>query len=339
MSARRRSRCLWSRGLGSLGLACALTLASPAFPTADVALAQDSAADAAKAFEEGRKLWDAKEPAKALPLFQRAVTQSQSPNARLYVARCLRETGNLAEAYDEMARTVRDATKLAESDPRYAQTRDTSAAELALLEPKIGKLVVTLDSTLAGATVTLDGAVVDPSLLGKPMTVLPRTMKIVATTSDGVATEQSATVAAGATQSVTVARAPGAATGPDTPPVTSPPATDEGGGFGVVRGVGIGVAALGVGGFVAFAIGTVNADADFAKLEDECGAGPCAGAQYDDVISSGKTNETIAYVGLGVGIAGVVAGTMMMIFGGADEPEKPTAASWEPTSDGVRIRF
>jgi hypothetical protein len=324
-------------------LACALAVASPAVIVATEAHAQNAASDAAKAFEDGRKLWDAKEPAKALPLFQKAVAQTGSPNARLYVARCLRDTGKLAEAYDEMARTMRDATKMAETDPRYAQTRDTAAAELALLEPKVGKIIINLDSTLAGATLTIDGAPVDPGLLGKPMTVVPRTLTIVAKSPDGTTTEQSAAVGAGATQSVTLARSGGSIQPVKEEPVATPQPQepDEGGGFGVVRGVGIGVAALGVGGFVAFAIGTIKADEDFAALEEGCGAGPCTDPKYDEVISSGKTNETIAYVGLGVGIAGVVAGTLMMILGGPDEPEAKPAAAFvvEPAADGIRIRF
>ncbi|NUO50051.1 MAG: hypothetical protein HOV80_14440, partial [Polyangiaceae bacterium] len=224
--------------------------------------------------------------------------------------------------------------------------RDTAAAELALLEPKVGKIIINLDSTLSGATLTIDGAPVDPALLGKPMTVVPHTLTIVAKAPDGTTTEQSAAVAAGATQSVTLARSGGGVVQtvnnePDTKPEPTKP-DEGGGGFGAVRGAGIAVLALGVGGFVAFAIGTVKADEDFAALEEGCGAGPCTEPKYDEIISSGKTNETIAYVGLGVGIAGVVAGTMMMIFGGPDEPETKPAASAvivEPTADGVRIRF
>ncbi len=317
-------------------IACVVSLAgTAAFPEAARA---DEAAEAAKAFDQGRKLWEAKDPAGALPHFQKAVAQSGSPNARLYVARCLRDTGKLAEAYDEMARTVRDATKLAEGDQRYAQTRDTAAAELALLEPKVGKLVITLDSTLAGATITVDGKPVDPALLGKPFTVPPQTLRIVATGADGTTTEATPTVAAGSTQSITLARTASGkpAEGKPAPIAPPPPAADEGGGFGVVRGVGIGVLAVGIGGFVAFAVGTVQADEQYATLEDECGAGPCRGAKYDDIISDGKASETIAYVGLGVGVAGVVAGTLMMIFGG---PEEPAKAAWLPTADGVMVRF
>src|SRR5690606_23003072 len=85
----------------ALALVTCLAASVPAVPSTAWA---DEAADAAKAFEQGRKKWDAKDPAGALPFFQKAAQQSGSPNARLYVARCLRETGKLPQAYDEMAR-------------------------------------------------------------------------------------------------------------------------------------------------------------------------------------------------------------------------------------------
>ena len=107
-----------------------------------------------------------------------------------------------------------------------------------------------------------------------------------------------------------------------------------------MRGLGIGVAVIGVGGIALFAVGTVKADDAVATLEAGCGTGPCPDESYADVIDSGKTWETVSYVGLGVGIAGVLAGTAMMIWGGPSEPDKPAAsASFEPTADGFRIRF
>jgi hypothetical protein len=142
-------------------------------------------------------------------------------------------------------------------------------------------------------------------------------------------------VAAGALQTITLTAAaatPGGATA-----TLQPPAADaDGPGFGLVRGLGIGVAALGVGGFVTFAVGTVQANDAFSTLEASCPVGPCLDAETQDTISSGKTAEVVANIGLGVGIAGVVAGTFMLIFGGPSETEK---TAWEPTPNGLRLRF
>ncbi len=299
-----------------------------------VAFAQE---DAAKAFEEGRKLWDAKDAAGALPRFRKAVDATGSPNARLYLARCLRETGNLVQAYEEMALTVRDARAKADSDERYAATRDAAAAELTLLEARVGRVVIALSEELAGAVVTLNGTGVETARVGTPLAVAPGEVQVSAVKPGGVPTRQKIVVAAGALQTITLsaaaAPAPGGATAT---PAQQPPADDDGPGFGLVRGLGIGVAALGVGGFVTFAVGTVQANDAFSTLEATCPVGPCEDAASQDTISSGKTAEVIANVGLGVGIAGIVAGTFMLIFCGPSEPEQ---TAWEPTPNGLRLRF
>jgi hypothetical protein len=45
----------------------------------------------------------------------------------------------------------------------------------------------------------------------------------------------------------------------------------------------------------------------------------------------------ISGVGLAVGIAGVLAGTAMMVFGGPGGSD--TESAWEPTPNGVRVWF
>jgi hypothetical protein len=293
--------------------------------------------EAESEFEKGRALWRDKDPAAALPHFQRAVALTGSPNARFFVARCLRDTGRLAEAYDEMARTVVDARKLAETDDHYAKTRDTAAGELALLEAKVGKLIVALDSTLGAATLAIDGVDMGADKVGKPITVVPGTLRVVAVTAEGERVEQTVTVAAGTTETLVMARPAGAREEVVPPPKAPPPVADEEeSDFGVARGIGIGVAAVGIGGFIAFAVGTVQADDHLATLEAECGPGPCSEPRHDDIIDSGRTAEVVAYVGLGVGIAGVVTGTMLILFGG---PSDTAQAAWEPTADGFRLRF
>jgi hypothetical protein len=272
-------------------------------------------------------------------MFQLAVDQTGSPNARLYLARCLRDVGKTARAYDEMARTVRDARDRAEKDERYVATRDAAAAELALLEGKVGHLVITLDSTLKDSKVSLEGVAIASGELGKPLTVMPGEVRVVAKPPDGIDVVRSVWIKAAGTETITLAREAGAVAPPPMKPPEKPVEEESGGGFGVVRGLGIGVAAIGVGGIALFAVGSVKADDELATLEEACGQGPCTEASYQDVIDSGKQWETISYVGLGVGIAGVVAGTAMMIWGGPGEPDKPAAARFEPTADGFRVRF
>jgi tetratricopeptide (TPR) repeat protein len=74
-------------------------------------------------FAEAQLLFDGQKFAEALPLFEALVGETDSPNARLYVARCLRELGRLTQAYDAMRATVALATEKAKTDDRYVETR------------------------------------------------------------------------------------------------------------------------------------------------------------------------------------------------------------------------
>lgn len=296
-----------------------------------VGQAAAQAPDAAQAFEQGRARFEAQDYQAALPLFRQALGPTGSPNARLYVARCLRELGQLVEATEEMIRTVQDARQLAAEEDRYAQTRDTAAAELAVLEGKVGKVVVALDPDLAGAAVELNGQPLAPKRVGVPVVVLPGSVSVAAVKGDGTRVEQSTTVAAGEVATVTLAAGGG------TPAKEPPPPADEGGGFGVVRGLGIGVLLVGVGGFVALAVGSVIADDKLATLEASCGAGPCTDPAMSTVKDEGQTAEAIAFIGLGVGIAGTLGGLAMIIWGGDDGEEATVSAG--PGSVSLRLRF
>lgn len=56
--------------------------------------------------------------------------QDESPNARLYVARCLFKLKRFLEAYEQMKLTIKEARGLATKEPRYAATRDAAKGEL-----------------------------------------------------------------------------------------------------------------------------------------------------------------------------------------------------------------
>ena len=194
----------------------------------------------------------------------------------------------------------------------------------------MGKVVVALDSGLKGAAVELNGAPLAPERVGVPAAVLPGSVSVAAVGSDGTRVEQSITVAAGEVATVTLsARADGSA--------TEPPETAEGGGFGVVRGLGIGVTLLGAGGFVAFAVGSIIADDKLATLDSSCGAGPCTDPAMSTVKDEGQTAEMVAFIGLGVGIAGMLGGVAMIIWGGDDGEEAVVSAG--PGSVTMRLRF
>jgi hypothetical protein len=321
---------LWRRAIGA-GAVAIIFMAEPAFAQADGKVE----------FTAGQKLFDAGRQADALPYFRKAFAASSSPNARLMVARCLIALGKTTEAYEEMATTTREATARAETDPKYARTRDAAAAEMALLERRIGKIVVALAEPGAGAAVTLNGAPLSAERLGVPVAVQPGTMTIEATHAGDKPVRREVTIGAGETKTVAIAftnaaaaaagAAPPAATMPVTPPVE---ARSQGGG---VRIAGFIVAGLGAAGMGAFAGAGLAAKSKFSTVETECGNVRCTDPKYGSVIDSGKTLQTIANAGLGVGIAGLVGGALMIALGG---PSKgPVSARIEVGPTGVGLGY
>jgi hypothetical protein len=306
------------------------------------ALAQQPSA-AAK-FTQGQERYDAEDYAAALALFREAHQLSQSPNAHLYVARALRELGRLAEAYDEMQQVVREATAAAEQDAKYAPTRDSAAAELAILEPKVAKVVVAMAESPPGTTVAINGSELPAERIGTPVAVAPGPVKIVATPPEGEPKSVDLTLAGGETKTVPIAFSASAAKRTDGEPAAAPvaaPTPDEpeteG---GELRVVGFVLAGVGVAGMGMFAVTGLMAQSKLDELETDCGAQRCPPERQDDV-DQGRTLQTLANVGLGVGIGGIVIGSALIIFGGPSEVEQSAAfaPSIEAGPDGAALRF
>ena len=99
-----------------------------------------------------------------------------SPNARLNVALCLEQLGKNVEAYKEMLHTMKEAG--ARNDGKYQQTRDAAEAELAVLNVRVAKLVVTLADSPPGLAITVDGVPVEASDIGGSLLLEPGAHKI-----------------------------------------------------------------------------------------------------------------------------------------------------------------
>lgn len=298
---------------------------------ATTVLAQEISSEQKQRFTEAQRLYDEKKYEEALPKFQELLTQTSSPNARLYVARCLRDLGRLTEAYDEMAATVREAKQKAETEKKYEPTRDASASELALLSDRVGHIVIAIPGAHAEVIVTVNGARMTSERLDTPITVLPGTVHIEVTGPGIAALARDVEVKGGETKTAAIALAAPRAT-PD--PATNPPVTEtKGGGLrigGIVLG-SVGVASFGVFGAL-FAL----AGARFATLEEECGATRCTDPKYGDIVDEGKSFELGAFVMLGMGSALVAAAVPMIILGGP-RPAEALAATVQPVDGGALL--
>lgn len=327
-------------------LALAVSLACAASPSA--AQPGKSAASALERFDAAQKLFDQGKHADALVLFQKVYEETKSPNARLMAARSLIALGKTADGYDELAATVREAAARAQSEPKYAKTRDAAAAELGVLEPRIGKIVVALADP--SATVTLDGARLAPERLGVPTAVSPGKLTLVVTRGDGTSVRREETVRAGETRTITVVFPSGPAAAPVGLPVAAPPKAapspvpeKSGGG---VRVAGIVVAVLGAGGLGAFGATYAVAQSKYDSLKSSCGGARCTDPKYADVVDTGKRMELVSNVTLVAGAVALGAGAAMIIFGGPKAKAAPTTGAWSTTSIalapspyGTQIRY
>lgn len=266
----------------------------------------------------------------ALEGFREAFSASESPNAQLYIARCLVSLGRNAEGYRAMAATVALARDKAMSEKRYAQTRDAAAAELVVLEPKVAKIIVALSEEVDEAAITINGDALPAENWGKPFAIEPGTITVEATAPDYVPAEKTLTIDAGETETVALTLQRNLPGEDD---------DDDGGGIdiGPLRGAGIGIAVLGVGSLVAFAVTGSGAQSKFDEVSDACGGVTCPDGSQNDTIDEGKTLQTVANVTLGVGLGLTAAGALMIIFGGTDdEPAEEDTVSFSagPTLGG-----
>ena len=285
-------------------------------------------------FEAAQKRYDQREYKAALALFRETLEATGSPNAGLYVARCLRELGQLTDAYQEMRRTLRSATERAATESRYAATRDAAKSELGVLETKVGRVTVSVEGA-TGVEVTINGAKLAPEDVGQPVGVTPGAVTITATAPGKAPFSREVRVAAGVQEKVDVAFTD-VGTAPAPPSVPDAPPEKRG---GEIRTAGFAVAGIGVVGVVVFAITGSMAKSKFSTIEDECGHTRCVGAQCQDEIDSGKTLTTLANVGLVTGIVGIAAGGAMIAFGGPRTVPAQTGLAFAGSPAGARVAY
>jgi hypothetical protein len=297
-----------TRAKGWLLIAVALAVA-PAEVAAQPAQS-DAAATERVRFKAAQQLFDNGDFAGALPLFREVASIAGSPNAHLYIGRCLKELGKLAEAYDELTIAVRKADERAATEARYEQTRDAAAAERAALISKVALLVLAIEDRPDGLKVSISGQAIDAERFGKPMAVMPGTVTIEASATGRAAFKKEISLRAGASEAVAIAL-PLASPSSTAPPPPPPPETG-----GAVRKVGFAVAGLGAVGFVTFGITAKLADDKYKEIFAACGGTRCTDPSYSSEISSGRALDTAATLGLIAGIAGVTAGAAMIVFGG-----------------------
>jgi hypothetical protein len=227
-----------------------------------------------------------------------------------------------------MSLALRHASAKADTEPKYAPTRNAAAADLALLEARVGRLLIAVANPPPGLEVTLNGAALAPERLGVATAAAPGPMLVRLTAPGRTAVERQVTLRGGELTTLPVAleasiREPGDATPSPGVPASEP---TRGGGARIAGYVVLGV---GVAGMATFGIEAVAANNRYNSILAACGGKRCTSPSFAPQIQGGRNLDIASDVGLGFGIAGLLAGALLVAFGGAKPvAEAPRASVW-----------
>lgn len=291
-------------------------------PSGDVATAKAK-------FDKGKTLFAAKNFADALVEFRASYSIVKSPNSHFFIANCLRDLGRLSEAYVEYNRVADEARA---SGEQYAGAVDAAIAERDAIAPKIVLVDVSTPGAPADATLSVGGMEVTSDLAGKPIPAMPGSIEVKLSAPGKTPATQTVTGAAGETKTVTVEFAADSS-------VSDPPST--GGKFFTPMRIGaIAAAGVGVAGMILFAVEGSASNTTFDRLKERCG-GPCP-QEFAADVETGKSQQLLANVGLGVGIVGLGVGATLFALSMKKKPDATQPqTTWliGPSSLGVRGTF
>jgi hypothetical protein len=298
-------------------------------------------------FGRGRELYAAKRFDEAAAEFERSYAIVASPNALFFLARCDRERGRLVAAYAELGRTAAEAREHAAEDPRYAKTAQAASEERDAIAPLLGFVTVTVTGGSADTTVTVAGAKFPRVALGEPVPVMPGSTEVVVETPGKAPLRRSVVVAAGERKTLALdagtvdavmreqASAPSSAGQGSAPPGAEAPSN-----HGALRTWSYVSAGVAVAGIATFAIAGTLSNAAYSDLQTRCSSAACPATDSNskDEINRGKTEQTLANVGLVVGLVGAAAAVTFFVVSIPSRADKVAVVAG-PTSIGLRGNF
>ena len=267
-----------------------------------------------------------------------------SPNARLVLARGLRDAGSIGDAWTEYGRTIDEAKKLAATEDRYAKTAEAASTERAELEPKLAFVVVTVANAPPDATLKAAGRTVPPDQASAPIVVPAGAVDVVLTDANGKELgRQTVSATLGQKTTVTLDAQPPPPPKPIVEPaptetraephVGAPPSENSGGSklrpYSYVVG-GVGVASLAL-----FAVYGLIDNSTYSDLQSKCPHNACPPGTQSEV-DAGRTQQTVANVSLVIGAIGVAAGTTLFVLSLSPKSSPSTGFVLAPGYLGLR---
>jgi hypothetical protein len=341
------------------GLACTCIVVSLSFAPSALAAGVDptsASADqktqAMRHFKSGKDMLTAHKYDAALTELRASFDVVASPNVRLLIARCLRDMGKPAEAWTEYGATAEGARALAPKDAYYEKTAETADAEQKEVQGKIALVTVNVEHATDATKLTAAGVAIDRAHWGKPLAFAPGSVDFVVSADGKDVVKSQLAVAAGDTKSINLDAAPPkpVAEKPPAPPSDKPVADEDKPSFAPetpppapaepkptsLRPYAFVAGGVAVAGLVTFAIFGSLEKGTYSNLQSECKSGPCPPGHADE-ISSGRTQQTIANVGLVVGVAAAVtSGVLFVVSAPKSSPSSQTAIVVGPSFVGVR---
>lgn len=269
------------------------------------AAARALATEGAKEIEQGHL-------AEGIERLERAEAIVHAPPHLLYIARAAVKLGKLVKAHEAYVKVLREDLP-ANSPKAFVEARKAAATEAAALEPRLAKLTITLNGGNSGdLNVTIDGAPVVPALVGVAQPADPGEHVVRAAGPGWNGDEAKVSLTEGATKTVTLnvsrneaasaaladAGSPTAARGSRLTPLS-------------IAALGVGVAGIAAGTFFLLQNRGHREDAN-----DLCKAG-CPldkRSEIESLDSKADTAAVISWIGYGVGAAGIIAGTTLILL-------------------------
>lgn len=283
----------------------------------------------------------------ALAAFKESYGAVASPNTHLMMARSLVELGRLEEAYVEYEQTVAEAKAAAEKDKKYEQTTEQAEKELSDVRGKIALITLEVTGAGEGDRVTVRGREIAQSEWSKPIPVMPGSVRVELVTAAGKESVQEVNAEAGGAHTVTLAPPSDAAPAAAQAEGQAEAKLDTSGGTDLRTWAYV-AGGVGIAGMATFAVFGVMNNSKHSDLEEQCNNGVCPKAAEDDA-DTGRTYQTIANVGLVVGVVGLATGTVLFLLSGKEEKaaserrRRTQAARWNvdvgPRWVGVRGSF
>ncbi|WP_394820650.1 tol-pal system YbgF family protein [Pendulispora albinea] len=280
-------------------------------------------------FLKGRKLYDARNYAGAAEEFRASHDIVASPNSLLFLARSLRQKGDLVAAYVEFDKARVEAKELARDDVRYEKAGEAAQLERDALTGKLGFVIVDVEHPTDETTLKIAGDTMRRAGWGEPAPVLPGTTQIEVSTPGRPPVTTSVTVAAGQTERTRLDVNSVAPLAEKTALPPPPPASDD---RSTLRTAAYVAGGVGAAGFLTFIVFGLLNNGTYGDLESACGKGPCPASRSGD-IDKGKSQQTIANVGLVFGLLGAGAGVTLFVL---SQPRKGDAAGAPSTSTRPR---